>query len=268
MIGLAVPPVAIAPGLHVAVYPVIGDPPVLAGAVKLTWMPPCTCTAVTPVGAPGGVASTSNGLLRPPVSASPLVRLALRSAPTCAVFDGRAGDRAGVRSPRRSCMSSCRRARRGRRGPARCRARAHRRGRVADVAALDDDVECRADGDRVAAVHARDREPRRRPDDEDARRERPRAHRAVAELAFVVLAPAHHADLGDHRARVILAGRDRRHAAREAAHVDRRRTLRRRAVAELAAGVESPALDAAGRRQRAGVREARRDRGDAARQAR
>ena len=57
----------------------------LDGGVKLTWMPPCTCTALMPVGAPGGVASTSNGSLRPPVSASPLVRLALSSAPICAV---------------------------------------------------------------------------------------------------------------------------------------------------------------------------------------
>src|SRR4030095_10541914 len=63
----------------------MGAPPVLTGGVNVTWMPPCVCTAETPVGAPGAVARTSNGELRPPVSASPLVRFALINAPICAV---------------------------------------------------------------------------------------------------------------------------------------------------------------------------------------
>ena len=63
----------------------IGAPPVLTGAVKLTSRPPCVCTAVMPVGAPGGVAITLNGELSPPVRTSPLVRFALINAPICAV---------------------------------------------------------------------------------------------------------------------------------------------------------------------------------------
>ena len=41
------------PGLAVMVYPVIGDPPLLAGAVHDTWAWPLPAVAVTPVGAPG-----------------------------------------------------------------------------------------------------------------------------------------------------------------------------------------------------------------------
>ena len=43
------------PGLAVTVYPVIGDPPLLAGAVHNTWAWPLPAVADTPVGAPATV---------------------------------------------------------------------------------------------------------------------------------------------------------------------------------------------------------------------
>ena len=46
--------VAVAPpGVAVTVYPVIGEPPLLAGAVHDTWAWPLPATAVTAVGEPG-----------------------------------------------------------------------------------------------------------------------------------------------------------------------------------------------------------------------
>jgi len=55
VIGLADPVPLNPPGLEVTVYPVIADPPSLAGAVNVTvaWASPFT--ADTPVGAPGAV---------------------------------------------------------------------------------------------------------------------------------------------------------------------------------------------------------------------
>ena len=41
------------PGMAVTVYPVIGEPPLLTGAVHDTWAWPLPAVAVTPVGAPG-----------------------------------------------------------------------------------------------------------------------------------------------------------------------------------------------------------------------
>ena len=91
---------------------------------------------------------------------------------------------------------------------------------------------------------------------------RPLGHRAVAQLAAVVRAPAANAAAGHERAGVRVAGRDRLDAGE---HVGggRRGARRRRAVAELAVAVPAPAADAAGRRERAGVERARGQRVDA-----
>ena len=58
---VAVPgPVAIIlPGLDVTVYPVIGEPPVDAGAVKLTVACASPAVAVPMVGAPGGTGAAT-----------------------------------------------------------------------------------------------------------------------------------------------------------------------------------------------------------------
>ena len=56
VIGLDDPVPVIAPGLHVAVYPVMADPPVLPGAVKATDADPSPAVAVPMVGAAEGVA--------------------------------------------------------------------------------------------------------------------------------------------------------------------------------------------------------------------
>jgi hypothetical protein len=54
------PPLAVNPPiLEVAVYVVIADPPLLAGAVNVMVACPFPATAVTPVGAPGTVAGTT-----------------------------------------------------------------------------------------------------------------------------------------------------------------------------------------------------------------
>jgi hypothetical protein len=47
------------PGLAVAVYPVIGDPPVEVGALQDTVARPFPAVAETPVGAPGAVAGVT-----------------------------------------------------------------------------------------------------------------------------------------------------------------------------------------------------------------
>ena len=54
-IGLAVPVPVIPPGLDVTVYPVIAEPPSLAGAVKATVACAFPAVAVPIVGAPGTV---------------------------------------------------------------------------------------------------------------------------------------------------------------------------------------------------------------------
>ncbi len=58
--GLDAPEDVIPPGLEVTVYDVIGEPPLEAGAVKLTVACALPAVAMTPVGAPG----TARGLIR------------------------------------------------------------------------------------------------------------------------------------------------------------------------------------------------------------
>jgi hypothetical protein len=53
VIGLPVPVCVTPPGLQLTVYPVIGEPPLEAGAVKLTVACPSPPRALTPAGAPG-----------------------------------------------------------------------------------------------------------------------------------------------------------------------------------------------------------------------
>jgi hypothetical protein len=53
--GLADPVAVILPGVHVAVYPVITEPPVLPGAVNATETDPLPAVAAPMVGAAGGV---------------------------------------------------------------------------------------------------------------------------------------------------------------------------------------------------------------------
>jgi hypothetical protein len=55
VIGLAEPVPAILPGLEVTVYPVIAEPPLLSGAVKVTVARAFPAVAVPIVGAPGTV---------------------------------------------------------------------------------------------------------------------------------------------------------------------------------------------------------------------
>ena len=58
------PPVAVNPPvLDVTVYEVMADPPLLAGALKVTVAWPFPATALTPVGAPGTVAGTTELLV-------------------------------------------------------------------------------------------------------------------------------------------------------------------------------------------------------------
>jgi hypothetical protein len=57
------------PGELVTVYPVMGDPPLEAGAVKLTVAEALPAVAVTPVGEPGRIAVTVRVMV-------PLVKLA------------------------------------------------------------------------------------------------------------------------------------------------------------------------------------------------
>ncbi len=85
---------------------------------------------------------------------------------------------------------------------------------------------------------------------------------AVAELAPVTLAPTLDPAAARERARYRAARGDRADPARDARDVDRNAALGRRAVAELARAVGSPALDATASRERAAVRVAQRDRGD------
>ena len=47
------------PKFEVTVYPVIAEPPLLTGAVKLTVAWPLPATALTPVGAPGTLLGTT-----------------------------------------------------------------------------------------------------------------------------------------------------------------------------------------------------------------
>ena len=56
VIGLADPTPVTAPGLQVAVYVVIADPPVASGGVKLTAADPPPAVAVPTAGAAGRVA--------------------------------------------------------------------------------------------------------------------------------------------------------------------------------------------------------------------
>ena len=65
---------------------------------------------------------------------------------------------------------------------------------------------------------------------------------AVAEPAVIVLAPADGRSARQHGARVITAGRDAGHAAREAAHVHGCEAPRRGAVAELAYVIGAPGI--------------------------
>ena len=57
VIGEDVPVAVMPPGEEVTVYPVIADPPVLVGAVKLTVALPLLPLAEIPVGAPGAIAA-------------------------------------------------------------------------------------------------------------------------------------------------------------------------------------------------------------------
>ena len=98
-------------------------------------------------------------------------------------------------------------------------------------------------------------------------RRRPIRRAVVAELAIAVVAPALDDARRGQRARVIDARRNRGHAAGEAAYIDRRQSTCGAAVAELAASVTAPALDAAPRDQRTATIASRRYRGHAACQA-
>ena len=55
VIGLAAPVAVLLPGLEVTVYPVIAEPPLLAGAVNVTVAWAFPAVAVPIVGAPGTV---------------------------------------------------------------------------------------------------------------------------------------------------------------------------------------------------------------------
>ncbi len=90
---------------------------------------------------------------------------------------------------------------------------------------------------------------------------------AIPELADMVVAPAHHPAAARERARVLHARCDRRHAVRQAHHVDRDAAGGRRAIPELPVFVEAPALHPARGRDRTGVVVAGADRADAAREA-
>ena len=59
VIGEVVPVAVTLPGLEVTVYCVIGEPPVLVGAVKLTTACALPATAETEVGTPGVVAGVT-----------------------------------------------------------------------------------------------------------------------------------------------------------------------------------------------------------------
>lgn len=58
VMGEEEPVAVIPPGEEVTLYPVIGDPPSLAGAVKVTEAEALAAVAVPIVGAPGTVAGT------------------------------------------------------------------------------------------------------------------------------------------------------------------------------------------------------------------
>jgi hypothetical protein len=77
--------------------------------------------------------------------------------------------------------------------------------------------------------------------------------RAVAELAVAVVAPALDAARRGDGAGVGAAGGDRRDAGRQAGDIDGRRAVCGGVVAELAVEVPAPTLDAAARREGAGV---------------
>lgn len=62
MSGLAEPVAVLFSGLEVTVYDVIGEPPVLAGAVKLTVACVFPAVAVTSVGASGTVAGVEEAV--------------------------------------------------------------------------------------------------------------------------------------------------------------------------------------------------------------
>ena len=91
--------------------------------------------------------------------------------------------------------------------------------------------------------------------------------RAVAELTIVIVSPALDAATRRQRTGVRTSSGNRADAARQAADVDRRQLLIRRAVAELTIVIVSPALDAAACGQRTSMEKARGNRTDAARQA-
>jgi len=67
--------------------------------------------------------------------------------------------------------------------------------------------------------------------------------RAVAELAAVVLAPAHNVSVGYYRATVVFAGGDIERAARQALHLHRGGGIRAVAVAELPVDAVAHAFD-------------------------
>ena len=71
---------------------------------------------------------------------------------------------------------------------------------------------------------------------------------------LIVRSPALRAAVDRHGARIEAARLDRSDAARQADHVHRRPAIHLGPVAQLAAIVVAPALDAARRQQRAGVR--------------
>ena len=90
---------------------------------------------------------------------------------------------------------------------------------------------------------------------------------AVAQLAAAVQAPTFDAAPGSERAGVCRARRNRRHARRQAADIDRCAVRRDGAVAELTIAVRAPTFDATDRGQCTGVQTTRGNRSNAAGQA-
>ncbi len=145
------------------------------------------------------------------------------------------------------------------------RHRARRRGSVAELS----QVVCtpRPDGP-IATQRKRmarsGRDARDLSERTDRHRRRAIRHRAVAELAERVVAPGTHRAIGEHGERegahAFLACSDRARRA-EAGYGLRRRTIDRRAVAELAVAIAAPAPDLAVGPDRQRVAEADRQRG-------
>ena len=76
VIGEDVPVAVMPPGEEVTVYPVIADPPVFVGAVKLTVALPLLPLAEIPVGAPGALAASVTAEEAPDAVPAPMAFVA------------------------------------------------------------------------------------------------------------------------------------------------------------------------------------------------